>query len=967
MSVAQHTLALKSDGSIWTWGLGSSSQLGDSFSVARSSPISVIGTQNFYLVYPSPTNSFAIQTDGSVWAWGLGSSGQLGNNTGTQSTIPTKVSLFGIFRALSAGLSIAASLKTSDGSAWTWGVGTNGVLGDNTTTTRSSPVSVVGNHSFDRISCGQQMMGALKSDGTAWMWGTGTTGQLGDDSITNKSSPVSVVGAHSFLDIVLGSNHITAIKNDGTVWSWGAGAAGKLGQGTSVANRSSPVSLIGAHSFDQITSGGSYSMAMKANDGSCWAWGLNTFGQLGDGTVIDRSSPVSVIGSHSFDRILGSLGNSYGLKADGSVWAWGDRTSGAIGDNIADFTVSPVQVIGNHNFWNISSQSNHTMALKLADGSCWTWGLGTTGQLGEGTVAVNRSSPVSVVGAHSFDEVTCGGSHSVAVKSNNGTVWCWGLNGSGQLGDNSITNRSSPVSVVGAHSFAEISGGSRHTMAIKSNNGTCWGWGDGASGQIGDGTVNPRSSPVSVVGAHSFTEISAGNFHTLALKANDGSAWSWGSANAGQVGDNTATSRSSPVSVVGAHSFDKIYAGNSVSFGIKANDGSLWAWGSGAQALLAQNTTLVNRSSPVSVVGSHSFTKVVSNGSHAIALKANDGSVWAWGINTNGQLGDGSISTRSSPVSVIGGHSFTDIAVSSTHSMGMKANGEVWSWGYRVSGQLGDNYAEIASSPVQVVGGHTFVNIGPENIHGVNKDYTKQNLLEVTLPSGTKELLQPFDDQDYVDVSTDDNIYVGVDGRPGSKYLNFLFQQRKPGNSTFNVTWRGKSRIACSSFSVRLQVYNVNSGLWETLATNSSTAADTEFALTGSVLSSASNYYDAFSRVTFRIYQQQESLSSSSSSSSCRSSSSSSCSSSCSSSSSSNNPCWIASVIFGGWYAPETIDTRYYFKFLAPKFLSKIYLKHGQRLAKYIENKPLLKITLRPLFELFAFLGHKNRISKKKF
>ena len=971
MPQSRHIIALKSDNSVWAWGLGTSTQIGDSFAITKSSPVSVVGNQSFYLIALGSANSFGVNVgDGSVWSWGIGTSGQLGTNSVSSNTIPMPSLAYPIFKALSAGSNFVGGLRVQDGSAWMWGVGTTGQLGQNTVAVnRSSPVSVVGDHSFDKISLGDIHVLSLKSDGTCWAWGDGNVGQLGEgSSALDRSSPVSVIGAHSFLDVQAGNAFSMGLKNDGSLWGWGASSSGQLGQNTTNVARSSPVSVVGNHSFDQISVGQSHVIGLKFNNGSAWAWGLATVGQAGDLSNISRSSPVSVVGAHSFQKILATVSNSYGLKADGTLWAWGDRLNGAIGDNIADFTVSPVQVVGSHNFYFLSTNYTHNMALKLADGAVWGWGTGSSGELGEATVAVNRSSPVSVVGNHSFTRVACGGSFNVAVKANDGSCWAWGLGATGQLGQgSSAVSRSSPVSVVGAHSFDKISCGVSHTVAIKSNNGTAWMWGGNSNGQLGDSSTTTRSSPVSVVGAHSFGNISAGSFHASGLKSDNGTAWCWGQNNSGQLGDGSATNRSSPVSVVGDHSFDKISAGNTFTLALKGNDGSCWAWGLGTSGQLAQGSSAVARSSPVSVVGNHSFDKIaISGGSHALALKANDGSAWSWGFGTSGQLGDGSIITKSSPVSVVGGHSFIDISIDSISSFGLKANGEVWSWGSRLNGQLGDNYSEIATSPMQVVGSHAFVNIATDNIHGINKDYTKQNILEVTLPTTNSELNQGFDDQDYVDVSLDDNIYVGVDGRPGSKYLNFLFQQRKPGNSTFNVTWRGKSRIACSAFTVLLQVYNVNSGLWETLASNNSTAANTEFELTGSVLVNASNYYDAFSRVTFRIYQQQESLSSSSSSSSSKSSSSSSCSSSCSSSSSSssNNPCWIAAVIFGGWYAPKTIDARYFMNNVAPKWMKNFYIKVGSDIAAYIADKSILKMILKPIFELFAFIGRLLRPSE---
>src|SRR3990170_763029 len=275
---------------------------------------------------------------------------------------------------------------------------------------------------------------------------------------------------------------------------------------------------------------------------------------------------------------------------------------------------------------------------------------------------------------------------SFALKSN-GECWGWGENSAGALGDNSISQISSPVSVVGAHLFVQVSGGEDFTLGLKSN-GECWAWGLGTTGQLGDNSLTSKSSPLSVVGAHSFVEISAGNAHGMGRKA-DGTVWCWGTNNLyGQLGDNSLTSKSSPISVVGAHSFVEISGGLNTSHARKA-DGTAWSWGRGAVGPLGDNS-VTDRSSPVSVVGAHSFVMIAPGSGAAYALKAN-GECWSWGSNASGgQLGDNTETTRSSPVSVVGAHSFVAIAGGSAHCMARKANGEVWCWGNNEFGQVGD-------------------------------------------------------------------------------------------------------------------------------------------------------------------------------------------------------------------------------------------------------------------------------------
>jgi len=267
------------------------------------------------------------------------------------------------------------------GEVWAWGLNSSGALGDNSISNRSSPVSVVGSHSFDTIWSGLNYSLALKAPtGEVWAWGLGTTGELGDNTATSKSSPVSVVGSHSFVKVVGASVSAHGLKADnGTVWSWGGNGVGELGDNTGT-SKSSPISAAGAN----------FAAGLKA-DGTVWCWGNGGQGQLGNNIPsgflsANRSSPVSVLGNHSFVKIMATNSSCFGLKITGEVWAWGSKTSGLIGNNESDFALSLVQTVGGHNFYLVSGGNSGLLALKLADGSAWHWGRSQQGEGGDGTV-----------------------------------------------------------------------------------------------------------------------------------------------------------------------------------------------------------------------------------------------------------------------------------------------------------------------------------------------------------------------------------------------------------------------------------------------------------------------------------------------------------------------------------------------------------------------------------------------------
>jgi alpha-tubulin suppressor-like RCC1 family protein len=349
---------------------------------------------------------------------------------------------------------------------------------------------------------------------------------------------------------------------------------------------------------------------------NAYAWGSNAYGQLGDNTVTSRSSPVSVAGgftdwlsvSASTGSAVSNGNHSLGVRANGSLWAWGSNANGRLGDNTATDRSSPVSVVGGFTDWISASAGNsHSLGVR-ANGSLWAWGIGGSGRLGDNTVTT-RSSPVSVVGGFTdWISASAGSSHNLGVRAN-GSLWAWGSNSSGQLGDDTATTRSSPVSVVGGFTdWISASAGYVHNLGVRAN-GTLWAWGNNALAQLGDDTITSRSSPVSVVGGFTdWIQASGGRFHSLGVRAN-GTLWAWGSGSNGRLGTNNTAGRSSPVSVVGGFTdWIQASAGPGCSSAVRAN-GTLWAWGLNAQGQLGDNTT-TNRSSPVSVVGG--FTDWIS-------------------------------------------------------------------------------------------------------------------------------------------------------------------------------------------------------------------------------------------------------------------------------------------------------------------------------------------------------------------
>ena len=264
--------------------------------------------------------------------------------------------------------------------------------------------------------------------------------------------------------------------------------------------------------YTSVSAGADYAMAIKT-DGSLWAWGLNEYGQLGDGTYVDSFTPTKIM-----DNVAAvDAGSDYAMaiKTDGSLWVWGLNEYGQLGDGTLDNRNAPVKVMDH--VVAVSAGFLHTKAIKT-DGSLWAWGLNEYSQLGDGT-NIDRLAPVKIMDG--VVAVSESGNHSVAVKTD-GSLWAWGSNRSGQLGDGTLDNRNAPVKVMD-HVVA-ASAGPLRTMAIKTD-GSLWAWGSNEFGQLGDGTMVFHTLPVAIM--KDIVTISASGFQTLAIKT-DGSLWSWG-------------------------------------------------------------------------------------------------------------------------------------------------------------------------------------------------------------------------------------------------------------------------------------------------------------------------------------------------------------------------------------------------------------------------------------------------------
>ena len=347
----------------------------------------------------------------------------------------------------------------------------------------------------------------------------------------------------------------------------------------------------------------------------------------------------------------------------------------------------------------------------------WCWGNNDNGVNGDNST-VDRLTPVAVCGNHTFIQIVRDLSHSIALDKN-GKAWAWGWNNRGELGCNNTTQYSTPIAVCGNHTFVFVQAcqmSERLSMALD-NHGKMWGWGYGARGKVGDNTTTDRCTPVAVCGNHTFVHINynqqgfSSQNNTTAID-NHGMAWSWGGNSQGVLGDNAEVDRLTPVAVCGGHTFSFISVSDKIAMGVDIN-GVSWSWGNDTRGALGHATWYVNTCTPQAVCGSQTFA-MLAVGTDAVGALDINGKAWSWGRGSESQLGQGNLDDQSTPVAVYGTKTFCSIFQYRAWFQPYPAilidpSGKGWGWGYNDRAGLGDNSTVNKCSPVAICGNHTFL------------------------------------------------------------------------------------------------------------------------------------------------------------------------------------------------------------------------------------------------------------------
>lgn len=875
-----HIVALGSDGNVYAWGLNNYGQLGDSSSASDSIPVMVkkpAGVTSWSAVAAGAYYSMAIANNGDVYAWGFNNFGQLGNGTTGNDSIPTLVKLpTGVTATkIAAGTNFGLAIGSND-TLYVWGRNYNGQLGIGNTKDQHSPVAVrfpSGVTSWTQIGAGAFTSYALGNDGNLYSAGSNGNGQIGDGTTTQRNSFVKVIlpsGATGWKSFSGGASFCLGLASNDTLYAWGFGSDGELGDGQMVVNNTSMqvVSLPAGVTTTSYAAGHNHSLII-GSDGHMYSWGLNSAGELGNGTTVGAIVPVYVNTQDLPAATLSGPANGAQLATSDSTATWG---------SISGVTTYELQISNNSKFTTIVFDTAGLTGTKYAIrrlfgpvlnlGSTYYWRVvgvsSTSGSYSAISSFVTPGAPVTS-GLRLAAETNSNSSYFINAMD---TLFTWGNNQYGQLGNGTTVNDTIATAIpfpMGVTGWKVVAGGQSHTVAL-GNNDTLYAWGQNNDGQLGNGTTSDTSMPVMVSfpsGVKSWTDVAAGVYFTVAI-GNDGNVYAWGYNSTGQLGDTSTTNSSVPVKMglpVGLNPI-QVFAGNNWT-AILCSNGELFEAGRNANGQLGDGTktdsdTLVMVQFPAGVSGWLAFA---AGGYHAIAI-GNDGNLYGWGNGGNGQLADGGSSSYSTPqmitipsgvtgwnalacgenfIEAVGndgniyeaGYSsdgesgngttsgkvtaltkanmmtgvskYVDVAAGHNHVIAIANNDSLYTWGANSSGQLGDDSTTNSDVPVKVL----FVAPAPPAVlstpllvgpaTGDTLTATDTALVWMSVPTATSYEVQVASDSGFSYVIVDSTVsgdtllvinnMIGTKLNNGTKYFWRVKAKTSALTSAFSIIW----------------------------------------------------------------------------------------------------------------------------------------------------------------------------------
>jgi len=740
----EHSLAITLGGQLYAWGVNSAGQLGDGTQVTRFSPVPIVSSVQS--VSGGGAHTLAIKTDGSLWAWGFNTHHQIGNNSILQQTEPFPIREEYRFSSVSAGIRHSLAICV-EGNIFSWGDNQFGqVYPTYNSRFITEPIkpSLLDSARIIATSIGDGPSIIVDGHGNLWEWGVSQFSEeleISEESenlnyrplyLDFESIPIPMQIFPPTREVIIsaGLNHSLVRETDGTLWAWGNNHFGQLGDGTNV-SRSNPIKIL--DSVVYVVTGTSHSMAIR-DDGSLWAWGYNSFGQLGDGTTINRNIPVRVNISEPIRDVAVGDSHTIALDVNGNIWAWGSNETGALGDGTGYDSYIPIPIQTTNPINSITADYMHSIAID-SEGNLLAWGYWEWHYAG----ITGFYEPTVMCFLGMVESVSTSRDNTMFIRTD-GSLWGVGYNIAEHLGDIAIDYGYGLVRIGGDTNWRSVSSGDRHVLAIEHlPNGPqrTWAWGFNGDGRLGVNSLNDYNTPqrvrLSILPysdsdhVPNISSVSAGGTHSLAVDEN-GHIWAWGNNDSGQLGDKAEIILNTPINVPELH-FERVsqigipydasgidypirfmtsIIGSDVRLGIDTNN-TLWSWGHDVDVdgglnnfygQMGYGTRGRRRSAqPHNILESVAY--VFPGMTHVLAIRT-DGSLYAWGRNDWGQLGDGTTEWRTIPVrvNVPPDILFEYAGTGTNHSYAVDEFGGYWAWGNLAS--LRENIDFSRSTPIPI-------------------------------------------------------------------------------------------------------------------------------------------------------------------------------------------------------------------------------------------------------------------------
>ena len=683
-----HACLVRADGELWCWGRNDRGQIGDLTVTPHPLPVRVPIDGKVVAVATGDAHTCAAILNGPVMCWGADDAGQLGDLQGIDRSLPKPVPGVTNVKALAAGKDFSCAVDSDPPNAVRcWGDDSNGQLGDGAAGPRSGPVAVAGLTGVKTVSAMWQHACALRDDMSLVCWGANDQAQIGDGPASGPRgltdlTMLATPGASlpkTVTAVATGYGHTCAIAGS-DLYCWGDNRQGQINRDEPAQHFEAPHLLQPAQFRDPVAvAAGAQHNCLVHRIGDVYCWGADGSRQLGGGTPIGNAA--AVIAGNTF---------SCALARDNALYCWGDNHFGQLAVGGSTIRLTPAQVPGIAHAGALAAGGAHTcVTADDADGAraLFCWGANGSSQLGNGS-STDESSATRIPSL-APEGIAAGAEHTCAFAAD-GELRCWGSGSSGQLGldpggDGVITipalkDLGGPD---GGDGVFAVAAGSWHTCVAATISASLICFGLNTDGQLG---TPPLLTNVTI------KALAAGSAHSCALDST-GKLWCWGRGDEGQLGDGLATGRATPMTVMlGGNPATGIAAGGAHTCAIAG--GGILCWGRNAEGQVG-TPSMLPIILPTQVHGLPNPTAVAAGGRHTCAISGG-GTVSCWGANDSGQLGIGSTDSTNLPFAVAGLTDVDAIVAGGAHTCARRRDGTVWCWGANTSGQLGDGVQLIS-------------------------------------------------------------------------------------------------------------------------------------------------------------------------------------------------------------------------------------------------------------------------------